>query len=530
MILRTLSPTLDTLCLNFRDSHEVFWNFSPGSSAGTPPAYTEHERGSSRWIDLGSIFPRLTRLDFTNYFGKLTEYDLAGLPSTLKELCISKIESTTYAPEKSMMKMLPRNLERLEATWAWNERTIADWQFAPPNLAFVRCLTSNGLEYPNFAQWIPSNVKIDRLVTQGLWTPDAAQRFQTNVNQLEIQNDAASEFPGSPTAWIEAVPRSVSNLTILLSPPLLPDIIPQLPPHLTRLRFNTNVSIFSHLREAKNDEIDVATLWPKTLHTLSVEHNTAHDFDFRSIPRSLTSLEVSFFNSSPELKVFAAQLPPNLTNCSLRSSMASRIICNIVGSFTTSLKSFGNSLLFPRNAIEDTLPSSLTSLTFHMTSNPSPNEAAWVLPSQLISLSAQQWRVQWLEALPRHLTRLHIADLQGVWDSEPVDIFEHLPCSLTSLKLDSRLETRFTSTRSLASLTHLRDLDCSPKLSLPSSIWKNVPKSLRYLKIRLASDEAEDAPFLPSWLFRCALSGNINWKTTSLTDYWPPQAEPHGAR
>lgn len=546
-MLSTLSPALETLCLVSSDSDQAFRNYSPSHTASKPSFIeTDYGRGKSTWIDAGALFPRLTRLEIGRWEFYIDQFfderDLAGLPSTLRELKVSHIYRLLM--QGSVMRALPRTLERLEAQTKWSPHSVADWQNAPPNLTYVSGIyCSHNVDSVDYAPWIPPTIEIGSMQTSNDdWT---AQRvlgqLPPTIRQLSVNNLHASSFDGKETDWMGSTPRSLTSLEVRLHSAFSRAVLTQLPPHLTYLHITVVVkgaTIFGEFRGEQ--EHGTSSLWPKTLHTLVLGPNCDAK-DIRLVPKTLTILEMQFNPESYGLYKFEAEdLPRNLKTLALVTSHFKPAHRVNSGIFLPSLTSYGISFtsgknlplhVFSRGLIESQLPSSLKHLSFRMTAVPSPTEAPWVLPSQLLTLKTSIWRIQWLKSLPRTITTLSITTLCGLRelrDNGPIDLFAHLPTALTSLNLDSHSQEKFLqctfSTSSLASLSQLYDLTCSAVYAFPSSIFKDLPKSLRRLDVSLNSDNPEDAPFLPSSLHMCTINeGRLAWETTALTKHWPPQ-------
>lgn len=210
------------------------------------------------------------------------------------------------------------------------------------------------------------------------------------------------------------------------------------------------------------------------------------------VPTTLTSLNMLFtVPNKQEVRIEAKHFPPNLTRCIIGNTRFGAL-CSISGALPASITLFGQgnhvSFHYYRSSVEQ-FPSSLTQLTFRISSVPPPYAHPWPLPCQLIALGLHEWRVEWLEAMPRQLTSLSISSLIGVpeaLDVAPLDLFEHLPTSLTYLSLEVEvtccLKTKFSLlSPSITSLTRLRELECDEDLSFPSSVYFDLPLSLRHL-------------------------------------------------
>ena len=534
--LKSLSPTLETLCIKSGDAQVAFLQRPQNPSSDA--RLCNYGRDPTTWIDLGSNFPSLTRLELHNLFSSksyllppLDDYYIAGLPATLK---VFQSSPSIIMCSNSLPRLLPKSLERLEALILWAPPDVADDRLLPPHLSYVGQFAPMDDNFLPFLQSLP-NIETG-LIQFDSWTVDLIGHLPTYVNSIEITNTDSSTFTRQNSDWISPVPRSVKSLKIALSPSgasIIPSTISQLPQHLTKLDIFGEFDIFTLLRDACDEGVDVSSFWPKTLQTF-IAGSLCTPRDLKLLPRTLTSLHMTFDLNESTVQLNAAHFPPLLVECTF-SDISFAIIG---GHLPSSLKMLGKlhktvNCWTTRDTIEETLPSSLTELTFGMPTYPSPNDAPWTLPSQLVTLSLYMWRVEWLEALPHRLTLLSIFKLEGlseVLKTRPFDFFGPLPTSLTHLTLladayaHSGKVKNEVLTHPLASLTHLRELKCTTAQLLSSTVFRYIPKSLRKLEISLSRDDPNDAPFLPSWLHSRNLSGSIDWKTTSLLSFWPKHA------
>lgn len=551
-VLRTLPPTLITLSIRSPDAATAFRNIGPKSSPNKPLyIQTDYGRGKSNWFNLGAIFPSLTRLELDlcsadptedsywyNATGTLcshdaltlTELDIAGLPPTLRELRVPLIEQVSAS--SSIFKVLPRTLERLETIL---QTSSCDWQFAPPNLEFIlrlgpRLSVYNWLKPAQ--QCPPQNLTIGEVKVEN-WNAKLVDVLPTNIDHFIISTKKSllKSFTLQSTDWIAAIPRNITSLCFdsfehRLSITRLE--FNQLPPHLTALTLSGEGNIFDNILAPLTHNEVLPIEWPKTLQTLTLVHKYQPRV-VKVLPKTLTCLKVKLSSTSPDDTINTSDLSPNLTTLIFVPSLAGATLSlYFTAPLPSSLTCFGpssksplDSVLYTRDTIEQKLPISLTELTFRMQLDPMVSDAPWTLPSRLIVLRVAQWPIQWLEALPRTLTSLTIARLLGLPEALVLgnfDLFEGFPTSLTFLKLNIGSASRIDITRSLASLLRLRTLECDKRLLLPSNTFRNVPRSLRHLKIAFESVDPSDEPFLPSWLHSCELTCAL--ATKSLKTRW----------
>ena len=516
-VLTTFPATLQSLHLNsllsvFRSSSEDL---------------SDYGRGPTDWIDLGSMFPSLTRLEIEPRFHqRLKDNDVAGLPNTLKAF---KVPYLHQGHSNSCLWLLPRSLERLETRLIWSyphsilttppcgTEALATASFGatdllPPHLSFIDRITVKmaGIESHNLSLHIPPTIEIGRLETT--WSDHKARLLPSNVDYMSISNELIVEKSLSQrhrTDWIPSVPRSVKSLRAILSitgPSISPSDVSQFPPYLTKLELDCDS--LGLLNDALSQGA-VSLLWPNTLQSLVIGSRCTPD-EMKLLPTTLTSLEVKFCDHYTQIQLDSSYFPPKLIRCVLgtRSTSNPPSFCIIGGNLPLTLKTLGTPLqsdcsAYTRSSIEDTLPPSLTDLTFDMPDYPSPTDAPWMLPSQLMTLKMRQWRVEWLQSLPRQITSLSISALIGLPEALAVplfDLFEHLPTCLAYLNFDIDNPeglSHVLEVPSLASLTHLRHLSCSSPLKFAPSTLSYIPRSLRYLVMKI-SEDAEH--LIPSWL------------------------------
>lgn len=530
-LLESLPTTLETLCIRSPDASKAFLNCGPSNELTI--IETDYGRGNSDWIDVGALYPSLTRLELSC---DLHELNIAGLPPSLRELQVPRLSYRIhlYNARGLLISRLPRSLERLEASIYLERTTCEEWHSqAPPALEYVRQIEVDMFfrnsslfsgEKADLVAWIPPTIQIGHLHVSG-WLGGL---LPTNVKSISV-----TPKPNTTIDSMADIPRAVTSMTFQRRLPTSP--FTQMPPNLATLILYDNDALFTSLRTAISEGFDVETVWPKTLQTLHVSAQ-CHLSDLKLVPKTLTSLEMLSCCSEEgiqELKLDAKDFPPNLTFCTMIAK-DNNCYFAIDGPLPASLTSFCSAVeqcppcRCTRETIENSLPDSLTDLTFGMSDNPLYASTAWTLPAQLTTLRVHHWTVRWLETLPRQLASLTIGRLVDLqYSQRPLDFFAPMPPSLTYFRLlgswDDPTQSGL-STASLASLVHLRELNCHYKVQFTSAIFRNIPKSLRRLKIGLFSDDPKDAPFLPPWLQTCSLaSTSIDWKTTLLTKYWPPQ-------
>lgn len=500
-VLYMLPPTLETL----RTDHSALFLQHPPLDP-----LPDYGRGPTNWIDLTSMLPSLTRLELHHSsrpefhrFTPFNEADVAGLPTTLKELSVSMIQ--LCGPS---FRLLPRSLERLEATLCCAAPFDGDLD-GPPHLSYIALLVSPSTQ---LLQSLPPNVEIGMLGFDD-WIGNLVGVLPTNVHSMQIDNYDSNTFEGRDSDWIGSVPRSVKSLICHVSSlkaPIDCSFILQLPPHLTDLTLHRSNGIFEQLQDAFGQGIDVSSLWPKTLLSLVVKYESSSK-SLQVFPRTLTSLEVAFSTENSNIRLDSSHFPPNLIRCTFSTSQVTPL-CIVGEDLPASLTVLGSTRrsgypLYTRSAIDNKLPS-LTELTFRMPQDPLLTDAPWVLSSRLVTLKMEQWCVEWLEALPPQLTDLSIRALLGVREAlktGSLDLFEHLPTSLRKLSLDAHSGAygEELMTHSLASLSNLRVISLGPSFEFPARLFKHLPRSLRNIVVRLVHPSLRIEPLvIPEWLPR----------------------------
>ena len=207
LLLSSLSPTIETLCLSSIDACRGFANHNPTG---------EYGRGLTTWIDFGSMFPSLTRLDL-GVSSTICEPDLAGLPPTLRELKVGnidlsmRVDESFLQPMPSWLQLLPRSLERLETKFpAYYE---FNWQDAPPHLRFIGTVELVSESFPPFAQSIPSNITIGAVEIEGV--RDRSRMLELSRTQIECLNIHyyLNYFPIPPSVT-SGRPPSIPHLSL----------------------------------------------------------------------------------------------------------------------------------------------------------------------------------------------------------------------------------------------------------------------------------------------------------------------------
>lgn len=479
--IKLLSPKLRSLSLQGLDVLEALCNFA--DDTGTV-IYTNYPRGSSGWMDFGSMFPHLESLTVFETARRQISYEcseVAALPDTITELRLN--EFSLSKEEHLSLAVLPRNLEIFNTivSIAYTGSLDSLYSQAPPNLRIIKADTKE----PSLSK-LPRSIEKFHAAIPTL-DPTIASTLPQGLQELKID----SVFQ-SGDQWTLLLPSKLTTLELGLFSTLSRHHIVNLPKSITRL----------HCTEIEWTDFDASeksdSFWPTNLLELSSSSSTNPTYAL--LPRTLKTLKLNVEQSGP-----ISNLPPGLTDLSVSSAETLQISIPLppklqVLGFATRvyfkwLKEKDNTLLFPP---------SLRSLTLQTRSRSLPTsdvlESISVLPG-LRELRISSWSWETLDQLPRSLTSLHlglIASDTMITDYEK-DMFANMPSNLESLTIGRTepMEDRTFSARSFQTLPNLRTLNVLQVAPFPSSVLRHLPKDMWSLYIDLERLEDEDSAFLP---------------------------------
>ena len=539
--LQKLPQTLEFIKLESLESHLAIMNFHPDWTSSDPLYITtDYSRGSSRFIDLEPLFPRLHTLQLLSSARNAGEdafasEDLAGLPSTLT--CFWSIPIVIDG-DSSFMRALPRSLVDLDmpVTVRMNRGGVhEDFAHAPPGLHTFPDLSWVGLQTD--LSWIPKTLTHCNLSSPFVFDETTVHQLPKGLRSLTLsKTNSTNFFAASPSEnWVALLPRSLTNLDLFSSFMLSikADDIPFLPPALTCLSCNRGLLDFESIRSG-------AISWSNTpsLVILSIPANIITPDDFILLPRTLTYVRTQVRHANQVVKIDSKTLPPSLT------------VLDLSGQQTLSFSDELPSTLTVLFALESTvptfgldvesvakLPATLSKLSVNLIGSHTAlgqSGLRFTLPSALVTLNVFQWYTDWASFIPRTVTSLTIVILKVIKTKNlgEKDLFCDFPPNLTLLSLremakygPQRTQPNQLSASSFSSLAHLRSLKIPPSdASFPSATLQSLPKSLEELHFGLQSLEESDAPFLPpsatSLRLYCPIDRDAPW----FTKYWPSEA------
>lgn len=527
-IIPSLPKSLETLIIN-ADGSCPFLNVS--RDPGAPGCITsQYERGSSHWIDLNALFPRLTRLGART----IDANDLAGLPPSLTSyagpLWLNYVNST-----HNFASCLPQALKLIEGVVKVNclpgasTALYDDWLHAPllerakvasydlvhcqralPP-ALLRCKLVNHELRDVDLQAEPESLYMYRVIHERSYIPNYVAKFPRTLTHLtfDAMGDTLHGFS------IAELPRTLNKFTMWIE--------------IAGLRQQWE----SEMQKSKPD------FWPPMLEVF-IYHSNVNSYDLVAFPQTLRRLEVYMHQ---EVAIVASRFPPLLTQLTLELSHEG-VLQGLFPPHITNLmiKAINSKSLTLEREVFERFPTPLRSLTLG-TSFPDQRDLGATppaIPFALTKLELNRWRVDWFGALPRTLLDLRISDLQGTLLSETLQsgaLFEGLPASLVSLALflrpidddgvaneELRLLHACPSQRLASLLPRLRTLSLDGMPNFDPSFIREFPQSLREVVAPLTGLNAEDASFLPQYLLDCDFGYSGTCDDEILTRYWPPLA------
>ena len=490
--ITSLPPTLEFLCLSSADCESAFINRDPDPESDVIHS-SNYALGVSNWIDLASLFPRLTSLDVNCEVFQ----NVAALPPTLTSL------GTSYSYIKlehlSFLSRLPRSLKRLDSRFPVQKLSAADlldaWSQAPPELEFITHVSWN--QNIKDMSWLPRTLVDGEIAHSALapdcWTFERCASFPPLFRSLTLLRVDVASFLGRN--WVLELPRSLTSLeyTVHAGSPSLGTYIVHLPPRLQKLVLSTHGSypvdwkLLSSFVKMENGKNSSFSMWPSSLTDMAIEDPTFLPESFELLPTTLISLKL-VINYSPFLT--SPSIPLHL--------------------YTPQLKT----LIFDGH----TKPSKI------------PREMPFTLPPSITHLETLWWPFASFHLLPRSITSFESSVLLDtpIIDALDKDLFTELPTGLKSLQLFVRCAPSpisiVLSPSSFASLKLLRSLTIHGDVHFPSTMLRCLPKSLLRLSIKFDSLEVEDLPFISQELVHFSLRGVSLPSIDMLARHWPLRA------
>lgn len=528
-ISQNLSHGLEVLRIVSSDANLSLLNYS--LEEGELCIETQRPLGTTRYIDMDRLFPRLHTLELgESETTKIEPRDLPGLPSTLTSLKAS-IDISYFNEDddeaSKIVSKLPRSLLNLSGfisiSPSYDSAALRkDWNHAPP-LQQLEIYRSSDLNYVDSLPRTISKLKLKC----GIWNLNLAQSIPPLIDSIEhIWNIHSKTFEAIGTDWCSAFPKSLTKISITLND--IPAIsMRSLPPTIQSIEIADRFPWDLFLRQCEEASISPNQFWPPLLTQLSIEQMVGFDEShIQLLPKTLQFLKISMTASDPNSEeMFAIEgnaFPPNLTKLKLRIGPT-----DFLGGFkiTSSLQSSLKKLKVVNAKVYlefPSLPDSLTSLSLPSSTYP---EREWVLalPSGLRKLKIATWNGTMNKDLPRKLIFLAVNNLLGVPPSDGC-MFDGLPTSLENLYLGRPHGAQFKAEQKMH-LPNLTQLSISAAGSVSSSILKHLPDSLGGLSVNLVELQKEHIPFIPPRLAWCHIPTRMLNEHFSndpaLVDYWP---------
>lgn len=526
-LVKSLPKTLQTLELDGRQASLALLNVAPGWAEYEPNfIITEYPLGTSRMIDMATLFPSLETLRIPT----LSVSDLPGLPPTLTLFEAELVRLHAGDFPNIILSVLPRTLRHLKCVVAAPKmiEETKDWAAAPPfleSIARIRVFDNDACKLMD-CSWLP--------------------RSLTHVEEISSRYHSLGFDPSN----YASLPSGLQALTCDISLGWLESKLvstAQLPKHLTTLSVrNWGPKIASNDLRLLPSTLrslyigDYAVDWDSVKHDLTVQSRPVWPpnltllelFDdhppsvLELLPRSLLSLNFKFDRSSPYyadphqgceevFKMASSKFPPRLTNLSLAFNFNNpeRQVCfeGPLPPGITHLKAtqYDNksAVTLHQTTIEFALPPALISLAAGVDIPKSfiGGSLSSNCFKNLKSLQTLRWEASWFSLLPTCLETLELGLLLGNAKDSHLQCISNLPSSLNKLRIEKIADCQSpqpngTSHTCFAHLSRLRTLEIGIRFLWPSLLLRFLPKSLRRINIALESIELEDAQCIPPYL------------------------------
>ena len=513
-IAKNLPGSLEELRLDSKDAHLAFMNFAPQWQPNQRNYIeTRYPLGLSRFIDIGSILPRLHTLELraSNGPDSIQPFDLPGLPSTLTSLTatISFVYGTTNASIYSTKagpqviggaSLLPPSLTALngdirlsfpQAPPEGRATALLDWSRAPKlqTLAFHRSSVAPAEVVPKTA--------IDLEFTLDTWDLKTSQAYPPLAKSISLPDtiDQAS-FERHGTDWLAEIPKQVEKLTASLywNKTFLVASLPRLLKHLEL----SDTFDWSMVKEQLKQAHEPSQFWPPQLASMTgLFSNFDLEEDLHALPQTLNHLFMRINTEDTEEKQIqvSGSFPPNLTYLSLRMPWSSPKALKIMSPLPSSLTAVELHRA-QTEFVEQALPDSLKHLMLGIPMKEAPQH--WRMPSQLTSLSISIMDGSAFKTLPRSLTRLNITEKLTDLDNRRLKghLFVDLPSGITDLSVRSSISD-LPSQRLATVLPRLESLELTIAAKIPSEFIRELPPTIRKFMAQLKDFTEETIPFIP---------------------------------
>lgn len=510
--LKRLSPKIRCLKLEGDDLCSALLNYVEVPTADQCDqddgiASIAYARGSSSWMDLSLLFPRLERLSIFPHQSRdnyqvLSGRSLAALPDSLTQFATHSIG--VRFPDEMSLAMLPRNLITLKANLSASKIRMTLPICFPPNLTRI-----DGSIPTMYCLALPAAMETlsEPSSCFTAWTANQAQSIPPNLLTSYFSAGGPESFPAQ-VDWLALLPKRLTQLSFTGTHRWTAHEISCLPRSLNHLKLRfLDLSSFNIGTGMDQDRHQNSTWPPSLTHLTALERNSSgYEKFLATLPPTLLELVLHPNIAMPSFGTF----PPNLTY--LRA-LRLDIVMTAYGGYKS---------LFPE---------SLTHLDVCIQcqgpSTPKPEDLYHILPSSLVRLSLAgsgsfkslfPWDTvisnlpQLLDLdldgmdfdftkLPRSLKSLSfiLSAENQVQAASNDDFFSKLPPHLERLVIlphAGQAKISFAPNISFGALTHLKEL-ISEVGSFSPSVLKSVPRDLRKLRIELTDFQEEDLPFLP---------------------------------
>lgn len=521
-LTKALPPTLEMLEIVCKNSREWIMNLDPSStSSAVTYVYTQYPRGLSPFLDLEQLFPRLHTLKLSASFDSK---DLAGLPSSLTYFYAAII---WFGPTVGLsLSVLPPSLKCLDGVLtilafkvSSHAAILEDWSKRHPQLEQLGDIFFYDRE---FAPYLPRDIPI-RSIDYYCWDAALFSALPDCIQHLEVKALQKQDFIQIP--WTSLLPRKLLSLSVLPETDSIGLILSHLPKSLTSLTFKS----FGNLKASEILEYgEKADIWPPNL-TVLHRLNICDLSDLSLMPSTITSLRIQIPSElgANVILLDGSLLPPQLTEMVMNRVETAIQLSSPLPATLKILKIDSTSrsrIKFNQESFE-MIPDSLTHLSIlpDLHSIPYESEALYKLPSCLTCLNLHAWRFDWIEAIPKSVTKLKLHFPTRPSEENASDIFSSFPTKLRELTLATNDPEEFEDTHfpddSLVTLPHLEALYVQFG-RFRSSFIRNLPRSLIKLEIELEKLDDIDAPFLSPRIVELDL-GPVDWNNPAIAEYWP---------
>lgn len=523
--VKSLPQSLEHIRVVARDSAHAFLNYDAGdilgNDYGTPkPLETIYQRGSSRFVDIGALFPRLHSLELGK--NNIDLNDLVALPNTLTYL-----QANASASNIPSVCPLPSSLRKIEGNID-HRPTLEYWS---PLSQLESCDQLNWSKFKT-AEWLPRS--LTHLTYQSgsasncVWTRELAESFPQGLHSLSLSDVEEYTF-SQPSKWMSELPRAISSFHFehwdfadMSLQFALPSTITLLNIQLYQRAALDVKKVF--LLDASASIETIRSQWPPSLTVLRLPQTSILNSDFEFLPHSLLELEVGIApideeDSKRNPDIDASKLPPNLTKLFIGDSFDGGKL-TIHGKLSSTLQTlhFQTERCTAKLTSESiaALPNSIQDLFII-----GPARAI-DLPKFIARLELQVLDGDDLIKLPRTLTNLQIRFMDKFEDLlNAGSFFETLPASMKRLKLSQRdddNDTVYRSQRLLNTLPSLESLSIQKFAIMESSFIRELPRGLKVAHLALDCFSVVDAEFFPPGLVELSNNGPI---APQVANHWP---------